>query len=206
MKKIVFYTMVAAMLLMVAACNKKDQPAGMCHIVGLAPNPTLEGKRIFLVPLTGPATAENVDSVEIHNGKFEFSTDTLMMGKILIDYHYRYGFQPLLVVVEPGEVKVVVDSISSASGTPQNDSLQMWKEITERHNAQMMELRKQDGMKAQWDSVHHAYKLYTRQLAANMKEGVLHDFLSGLYPLTYKRKLSDGRIITVNADTNEEIK
>lgn len=205
MKKIVFYSMVAVLLLTVAACSKKEQPAGRCHIVGVAPNPTLEGKRIFLVPFSGPATAETVDSIEIHDGKFEFDTDTLMMAKILIDYHYRLGFQPLLVVVEPGEVKVVVDSISSASGTPQNDSLQVWKEATERHNAQLMSLRKTN-MNAQADSIHLAYKKYTRQMAANMKEGLLHDFLNSLYPLTYKRKLSDGRTITVNADTNEEIK
>lgn len=205
MKRIVFYSMVAVLLLTVAACSKKEQPAGRCHIVGVAPNPTLEGKRIFLVPFSGPATAETVDSIEIHDGKFEFDTDTLMMAKILIDYHYRLGFQPLLVVVEPGEVKVVVDSISSASGTPQNDSLQVWKETTERHNAQLMSLRK-NNMNAQADSVHLAYKKYTRQMAANMKEGLLHDFLNSLYPLTYKRKLSDGRTITVNADTNEEIK
>jgi hypothetical protein len=205
MKRIVFYSMVAVLLLTVAACGKKEQPAGRCHIVGVAPNPTLEGKRIFLVPFSGPATAETVDSIEIHDGKFEFDTDTLMMAKILIDYHYRLGFQPLLVVVEPGEVKVVVDSISSASGTPQNDSLQVWKEATERHNAQLVNLRK-NNMNAQADSIHLAYKKYTRQMAANMKEGLLHDFLNSLYPLTYKRKLSDGRTITVNADTNEEIK
>lgn len=33
----------------------------------------------------------------------------------------------------------------------------------------------------------------------------LGDFLKGLYPLTYKRKFPDGRIVTMNADTNEEI-
>ena len=49
------------------------------------------------------------------------------------------------------------------------------------------------------------YKNYTRQMVENLKEGVLHDFLKDLYPLTYKRKLPDGRIVTMNADTNEEI-
>ena len=93
MKRIVFYSMVAVLLLTVAACSKKEQPAGRCHIVGVAPNPTLEGKRIFLVPFSGPATAETVDSIEIHDGKFEFDTDTLMMAKILIDYHYRLEFK-----------------------------------------------------------------------------------------------------------------
>jgi hypothetical protein len=34
---------------------------------------------------------------------------------------------------------------------------------------------------------------------------VLGNFLNSLYPLTYKRQLPDGRIVTMNADTNEEI-
>ena len=45
----------------------------------------------------------------------------------------------------------------------------------------------------------------TRHMADNMKEGTLHEFLKDLYPLTYKKKLPDGRIVTMNADTNEEI-
>ena len=55
------------------------------------------------------------------------------------------------------------------------------------------------------DSFHLVYKNYTRQLAKNLKEGVLHSFLQELYPLTYKRQYPDGRIVTINADTNEEI-
>ena len=49
------------------------------------------------------------------------------------------------------------------------------------------------------------YKNYTRQLAKNMEGSVLGNFLNSLYPLTYKRQLPDGRIVTMNADTNEEI-
>ena len=55
------------------------------------------------------------------------------------------------------------------------------------------------------DSFHLAYKNYTRQMAKNLEGQVLGDFLKGLYPLTYKRKFPDGRIVTMNADTNEEI-
>ena len=111
---------------------------------------------------------------------------------------------PLLVVVEPGDIHVEIDSISSAHGTPQNDSLQMWKQITEAHNARQFALRK-DGRVAEADSLHLAYKRYTRQLAANLREGVLHDFLENLYPLTYQKQMPDGRIVTVNADTHEEM-
>jgi hypothetical protein len=60
-------------------------------------------------------------------------------------------------------------------------------------------------LKQQADSFHLAYKNYTRQMAKNLEGTVLGIFLKDLFPLTYKRKLPDGRVITMNADTNEEI-
>ena len=204
MRKIMCLPIVALLLVAVASCDGRQEPsAGLCGIHGVAPNPNLEGKQIFLVPLTND-TRWNVDSVVIRDGRFAFERDTLMMAKIIIDYHFRQGFQPLLVVVEPGDIHVEIDSISSAHGTPQNDSLQMWKQITEAHNARQFALRK-DGRVAEADSLHLAYKRYTRQLAANLREGVLHDFLENLYPLTYQKQMPDGRIVTVNADTHEEM-
>ena len=204
MRKIMCLPVVALLLVAVASCDGRQEPsASLCRIHGVAPNPILEGKQIFLVPLTND-TRWNVDSVVIRDGRFAFERDTLMMAKIIIDYHFRQGFQPLLVVVEPGDIHVEIDSISSAHGTPQNDSLQMWKQITEAHNARQFALRK-DGRVAEADSLHLAYKRYTRQLAANLREGVLHDFLENLYPLTYQKQMPDGRIVTVNADTHEEM-
>ena len=204
MRKIMCLPIVALLLVAVASCDGRQEPsASLCRIHGVAPNPNLEGKQIFLVPLTND-TRWNVDSVVIRDGRFAFERDTLMMAKIIIDYHFRQGFQPLLVVVEPGDIHVEIDSISSAHGTPQNDSLQMWKQSTEAQNARQVALRK-DGRVAEADSLHLAYKRYTRQLAANLREGVLHDFLENLYPLTYQKQMPDGRIVTVNADTHEEM-
>ncbi len=204
MRKIMCLPIVALLLVAVASCDGRQEPsAGLCRIHGVAPNPNLEGKQIFLVPLTND-TRWNVDSVVIRDGRFAFERDTLMMAKIIIDYHFRQGFQPLLVVVEPGDIHVEIDSISSAHGTPQNDSLQMWKQITEAHNVRQFALRK-DGRVAEADSLHLAYKRYTRQLATHLREGVLHDFLENLYPLTYQKQMPDGRIVTVNADTHEEM-
>ena len=103
-------------------------------------------------------------------------------------------------------------------GTPQNDSLEKWKVRTEIHNRELgkmrryiLNLQKQgDTVQAKYiqqraDSFHLVYKNYSRQLAENMKEGILHDFLKNQFPLTYKRKMPDGRVATMNADTNEEI-
>ena len=191
---------------------------GKCHIEGTVNGEQYEGKRIFLVPNSGPATMETVDSMEIKDGKFHFEPDSMQMYKILLDYHFRFGLQPLLVVGEPGTIHVTIDSISHATGTPQNDSLEQWKVQTEIHNRQMGLMRRNiAGLKKQGDSVqanyiqqradsfHLVYKNYTRQMAKNLEGQVLGDFLKGLYPLTYKRKFPDGRIVTMNADTNEEI-
>lgn len=204
---------------MFCGCQQND---GKCYIEGTVKGEQYEGKRIFVVPINGPKTAEYVDSMEVTNGKFHFvkdyTKDTMQMYQILMDYHYRRGLQPLLIVGEPGHIKVTIDSISSAGGTPQNDSLQAWKEVTEKFNhdydtynrtVSMLRARglmeKADTIEQQGREFRLAYKRYSRQLAENMKEGVLHDFIMGIFPLTYKRKMPDGSIKTFNADTNEEI-
>ena len=217
MRKILLCFMTVAAAMMMFSCQSANN--GKCRINGVVNGEQYEGKRIFLVPMYGPKTAEYVDSMEITNGQFHFEPDSAQMYKILLDYHYRFGLQPLLIVGEPGTIEVIIDSISHATGTPQNDSLEKWKVQTEIHNLQLAKMRKNiadlqmkgDTVQAQYlaqraDSFHLAYKNYTRQLAKNLKEGVLYDFLKEMYPLTYQRKYPDGRVVTINADTNEEIK
>lgn len=216
MKKILLCFMAMAGAIMLFSCQQAND--GKCHIIGSVNGEQYEGKRIFLVPFSGPATAETVDSMEITNGKFHFEPDSVQMYKILLDYHYRFGLQPLIVVGEPGNITVTIDSVSHATGTPQNDSLEQWKVQTEIHNHQYGLMRKNvadltkrgDTLQANYikqraDSFHLVYKNYTRQMAKNLEGSVLGDFLKGLFPLTYKRQMPDGRVVTMNADTNEEI-
>lgn len=215
MKKILWCVMAMAVMTMFYSCK---QNSNVCRIQGVVNGEQFEGKRIFLVPFTGPKSAETVDSMEIKDGKFHFETDSMQMYKILIDLRFRVGIQPLLVIGEPGEVKVVIDSVSHAVGTPQNDSLEKWKVRTEIHNRELSKMRRYiadlqqqgDTVRAKYiqqraDSFHLVYKNYSRQMAENLKEGVLHDFLKNMFPLTYQRKYPDGRVVTMNADTNEEI-
>ena len=217
MRKILLCFIALAAVTMMFSCQSANN--GKCRINGVVNGEQYEGKRIFLVPMYGPKTAEYVDSMEITNGQFHFEPDSSQMYKILLDYHYRFGLQPLLIVGEPGTIEVIIDSISHATGTPQNDSLEKWKVQTEIHNLQLAKMRKNiadlqmkgDTVQAQYlaqraDSFHLAYKNYTRRMAKNLKEGVLYDFLKEMYPLTYQRKYPDGRVVTINADTNEEIK
>ncbi len=53
----------------------------------------------------------------------------------------RLKFQELLVVTEPGVTSVRIDSISSASGTPQNEALQQWKERKQKTDGETYALR-----------------------------------------------------------------
>ncbi len=216
MKKILLCFMAMATVTMFYSCQQAND--GKFHVEGVVNGEQYEGKRIFIVPLYGKKTAEYVDSMEIKDGKFHFTKDTMQMYKILLDYHYRLGVQPLLVVGEPGTIHVTIDSISHAVGTPQNDSLEQWKVRTEIHNQQLGKMRKNivdlqkqgDTVQAKYltqraDSFHLVYKNYTRRMAKNLEGSTLGDFMKDLYPLTYKRKYPDGRVVTINADTNEEI-
>ena len=216
MKKLFGLILLAGVL---AGCNQKTAMSGECVIKGTVSDPSLDGKRIYLVPLEGPDEAAYVDSFDIKDGKFEFHKDTVMMAKILMDYRYRYDKQVLLVVTEPGILEVHIDSVSSAKGTPQNDLLQNWKDITEVHNSQMREMSlhlnearkrgdslRMKSLKTRMDSIYVVYKQTTRKLAKEMDDCVLKNFLDKMFPLTYKRKMPDGTIVEMDADTNEPIK
>ena len=209
MKKFFAGALPLTVALLMAACSQ--QPTGSCRIHGTVELERLNGKQIFLVPLEDNS-AEAVDSVYIKDGKFELATDTCHMAQLIMDYHYRDGVQRLLVVTEPGDLNVVIGEVSHGSGTPGNDSLEVWKQATEQHTREMGSLRKAakaiaatDSVKArllyaQADSVHKAYKHYTRRMAANLKEGALHEFLKGLYPESYPKRMPDGSIVTVYDD------
>ncbi len=215
MKRILFFSVMAMIAIVMASCQQKSE----CRIHGTVVGDKYEGKRIFLVPFTGPATAETVDSIEIKDGKFEFTPDSMQMYKILLDYHYRFGTQPLIVIAEPGNIYVTIDSISSAKGTPQNDSLQSWKELTENYHKEYNALYRLMAAKKQHnDTVEAAriqeqvkkmslnYKKRSRAMAANVEGTVLGNFLKGMFPLTYQRKMPDGTVVTMDADTNEPVK
>jgi len=189
MMKHLFY--ITALVFLLASCNAtKDE----CKINGTISSDKYEGVRIFVVPLDDES-AEAVDSVEIHNRKFQFFREDKRMASIRLDYHRRDGIQELLVVLEPGDVSVTVDSISHGGGTPQNDSLQEWKELTEKQNKAIFKLFQQRnsfekahdslGVKKvtiKADSLHNIYKKATWKMIDNLKSGTLHDFLMKLYP------------------------
>ncbi len=207
MRRLLFFLIALMTVTGLESC--KDENAGKCVIEGTI-NPRFNNKRIFLVPMQGPQDAAHVDSVVVKDCKFQFVKDTTEIAVIRVDYHVRTGVQDLLVVTEPGHVYVTIDSISDCNGTPQNDSISKWKASSERYNHARGRLwpvarearRRGDSVtfqraQAELDSCLRVHKRYTRQLAENMKEGALHDFLGNLFPKSYQKRLPDGSIITV---------
>ena len=107
------------------------------RVKGSTSQERLEGHRVFLVPYGSPTIEDSigVDSTEIKNGKFEFRGNKgEFLARVTMDRRVRYGTQDLLIVTEPGEISVVLDSVSSGRGTPQNDALQTWKELKENRD------------------------------------------------------------------------
>ena len=177
MKKILFLTVAAAAFLL-CACGRDEY-----RIHGRVTSNELEGVKIFLVPY-GHEERENVDSVLIHNHEFEFRGREHWMCTLRLISHERHKGQNLLVATEPGDIYDTIGPDSRGGGTPQNDSLQVWKDLTIEHNRRLGQLY-DAGMKEEATEEHAAYRTRTQQMALALGEdSILGAFLLQLYPLT----------------------
>lgn len=175
MKK-TFITLCAGVTLLASCSHNKEYV-----IYGTVSNPDLEGAQVFLVPLEN-AVKETIDSVCIHNQMFEFRGTEEKMADIRIERFKRLGNENLLVVTEPGEIHVTIGEISSGRGTPQNDSLQVWKNLTMQYYQQSGSLYRQ-GKKEEASALRESYHLRTGQMASNIgKETTLGSFLMSRLP------------------------
>ena len=131
----------------------------------------------------------------IKDNKFSFSRNEEFLADIRIDYHYRQNTENLLVITEPGTVNVVIDTVSSGGGTPQNDSLQVWKELIIRRNAELGKNRKDysnfiragdsanaEIVKRHMQAVGEKFTLRTKAMADNLGSGTLNEFLMQRMP------------------------
>ena len=175
MKKSIIAFLAGAALLV--SCSQSSEYV----IYGTVSNSDLEGAKVFLVPLEN-AVKENIDSTYIRNQAFEFRGTQERMADIRIERYKRFGNENLLVVTEPGELYVTIGQVSSGRGTPQNDSLQVWKNLTRQHYQLAGGLRSQgdmEGLKALRD----AYAERCRQMAADLgRESTLGAFLCSRFP------------------------
>lgn len=160
-----------------ASCGRNQY-----RIHGRVTSNDLEGIQIFLVPV-GHEEPWNVDSVYIHNHEFFFKGDKHWMCALRLDKRHRDKGQNLLVATEPGDIYVTIGPDSHGGGTPQNDSLQVWKDLTIKNNQIEGQMRNA-GLKQQADSLHKVYKERTQALALSLgEESIAGAFLLDLYPL-----------------------
>lgn len=179
-----FYLLFAFLCTGVVCCtgNHKDEYV----IKGSTSQSRLDGERVFLVPYGTKAFEDSigVDSVVIKNGKFEFRGHKgEFLARVTMDRRVRYGTQDLLIITEPGEITVIIDSVSSGKGTPQNDLLQAWKVLKEDHD------------KVQWNQSQHIKYLreqgdtvYANSLADSLRTynesylKLIHDLMKTVGP------------------------
>ena len=176
MRKTLFLTFILAFFALTAC--EKDQ----YRIHGRVTSNELEGMQVFLVPL-GHETAEFVDSVHIHNHEFFFQGTEHWMCEIRLGKYQRDKGQNLLVATEPGDIYVTIGPNSTGGGTPQNDSLQVWKDLTMEHNRVYGGLYN-EGRKEEAKAVHAAYLRRTREMALALgEESIAGQFLIEHFPL-----------------------
>lgn len=135
--KFIHHTLYLALLIVLLASCAGKTVQGAYEINGTLPSATLyQDEWMYLVPLTGGSKTNPVDSVQINNGTFRFTgqVDSVQIKILRVRYQLRLALQELLVVMEPGQIQVAIDSTSTAHGTPQNEALQQWKEAKDEHD------------------------------------------------------------------------
>lgn len=176
MKRIIYLIFLICITMPVVSCHRSPSEFRIHGTVISPEGKDLEGKYIFLVPL--PVVEENIDSVRIRNHRFEFRGDTAYMAELRIEMKHRMGTENLLVVTEPGDIRVTIGPRSSGEGTPQNDSLQVWKNITQAHYAEISEIHNKRVIREK----NEEYRTRTIQLAGNVGEDTpLGKFLMSMY-------------------------
>ena len=155
---------------------------GGYHIRGTVDNEALEGAKIYLVPMfVQDFTPEMIDSTYIKNLKFSFRGKEEHAADLRIERPRREGVQHLFIITEPGLTNVVIGADSRSWGTPQNDSIQVYKELCIKHSMECTQLYR-EGRFRENDSVHFAIMDRIKQLMRNTGGTTLCNFLISTNP------------------------
>jgi thiol-disulfide isomerase/thioredoxin len=127
MKKIVLFLAVIALL--ATSCGEKDA----FTIKGKLPSSEYDGQTVYLQTLDSAwsrssKTYVTVDTASVLNGEFVFNgiaKDGPTVHFIYLDDAPENMKDPVAVIVEPGQINVTLDSVSTVGGTPLNSSYQL---------------------------------------------------------------------------------
>lgn len=126
MKKIILF--LAAIALLATSCGEK----GAFTIKGKLPSSEYDGQKVYLQTLDSawsrsPKTYVTIDTASIVNGEFVFkgiAKESPAVHFIVLDNAPENMKAPVAVIVEPGQISVALDSVSTVGGTPLNKSYQ----------------------------------------------------------------------------------
>ncbi len=182
---------IATSSLVLSACAN-DGPCGECRIHGTLPSDKWDGEYVYFVPMYD-VKETGMDSAKITGNEFNLSTTKSTLYDIRLSWRTRFGLQRLLLATEPGDVAVTIDSISFGGGTPQNDSLQAWKDRTADYRLAAAALSTAynnfyaagdsvagDAVKAQAKAARAAYRQATERMADSMPGTPVAKFLNGM--------------------------
>lgn len=126
MKKIILFLAVVATL--ATSCGQKDA----FTIKGKLPSGEYDGQTVYLQTLDStwsrsPKTYVTIDTASVLNGEFVFNgiaKEGPVVHFIVLDNAPEKMNAPVTVIVEPGQINVTLDSVSTVGGTPLNSSYQ----------------------------------------------------------------------------------
>ncbi|MDR2951339.1 MAG: AhpC/TSA family protein [Prevotella sp.] len=124
MKKIILF--LAAIAIFATSCGEKDA----FTIKGKLPNGTYDGQQVYLKTLDENwKDMVTIDTVNVVDGEFVFkglAKEGSILHFVSLDDAPDYMNRPVPVVVEPGQIEMTLDSVSSVKGTSSNNSYQAY--------------------------------------------------------------------------------
>lgn len=126
MKKLIFFF--SALMLLATSCAEKEA----FTITGKLPSTEYDGQQVYL-QVVDSAWKSNVsiDTANIVNGQFVFkglAKEGATVHFLVLENAPQKMKRPVFVIVEPGNIEVTFDSISTIKGTSMNDAYQAYQD------------------------------------------------------------------------------
>ncbi len=151
-----------------------------------------EDQTIYLSPLSAASVQGNADSAVIHDGRFRFEGTAEQDGVYILRMRpmMRLFIGELYIIREPGRIRAKLNQVSTASGTPQNDSLQAWRDFKFVNDSLLTDIKRKlkkaspdemAALHAQQDSIKAVFERRCRETVEANPNTAYGDFIDKWY-------------------------
>lgn len=141
MKKIISF--LSAIALLTSSCSEKEA----FTITGKLPSAEYDGQQVYLKTLDENwKDYTSIDTVNVVNGEFTFkglAKNGSVLHFIVLDNAPDNMKRPVPVIVEPGQIQVTLDSVSTVQGTSSNNAYQTFISKSNVIDTELAELARQ---------------------------------------------------------------